>query len=151
MKLLLTRLREQRYAFPDRTIGRLFINGSKTKYCNTLEDVERFPSKWDSVKQLLGIKVYGKTAIPTGTYEVTLTYSGKFKRMLPLLMNVPEFTAIRIHSGSTPEHTEGCILVGKFNAKDNTVYGGKSLNIEKKLVDLIAEALKVEKVFITIE
>ena len=149
MELKLTRLREPRYKLNDRTIGRLFVDGKK--YCNTIEDVERFPTVWQSAKQLLGIKVYGKTAIPTGKYEVTVTYSGRFKRMLPLLIGVPEYTAIRIHSGNKPEDTEVCILVGKFNAKDNTVYGGKTLNIESDLTAMILKAIKTQKVFITIE
>jgi len=149
MELKLTRLRDPQYKFPDRTIGRLFIDG--VKYCNTLEDVERFPTKWDSLKQLLGLKVYGATAIPTGRYEVTVRYSGRFKRMLPALNNVPEYTGILIHSGNKPEDTLGCILVGKYNAKDKTVYGGKTLKIESELTARILTAMKTGKVFITIE
>ena len=151
MELRLTRLREPRYTFTDRTIGRLFINDSKTKYCNTLEDVERFPTVWKDLQELVGIKVYGKTAIPTGRYEIAVTYSAKFKRMMILIMNVPQYTGVRLHSGTTPEDTEGCPLLGRFNPKNNTVYGGKSLKIEETLLKIVLEALKTEKVFITIE
>ena len=55
--------------------------------------------------------------IPAGTYEVRLTYSPRFKKDLPLLMNVPGRTGIRIHTGSKPEHSQGCILVGATGKK----------------------------------
>lgn len=87
------------------TIGDLYVNG--VWECFTLEDVVRG-----------GPKVYGKTAIPAGTYEVQITFSNRFKRDLPLLLNVPGFEGIRIHPGNTAENTEGCILVGKAKAID---------------------------------
>ena len=55
--------------------------------------------------------------IPAGTYEVRLTYSPRFKKYLPLLMNVPGRTGIRIHTGSKPEHSKGCILVGAIGKR----------------------------------
>jgi hypothetical protein len=86
------------------TIGRLFIDG--VFQCVTLEDVER------------NIKVYGKTAIPTGTYKVVLTPSPRFKRILPLLLDVPGYSGIRIHPGNTAHDTEGCILPGRSYGQD---------------------------------
>ena len=83
----------------DYTIGQLFINGEY--FCDTLED------------EIRQVKVMHETAIPTGTYKVTLERSPRFKRILPLLHNVPGFTGILIHSGNTDKHTSGCILVGK--------------------------------------
>jgi Family of unknown function (DUF5675) len=82
------------------TRGILSIDG--VVYCDTLEDEER------------KIKIYGKTAIPLGKYRVIINRSNRFKRMMPLLVNVPNFEGIRIHAGNTSEHTEGCILVGKW-------------------------------------
>ena len=44
-------------------------------------------------------------------YRVTVTMSPKFKRLLPIVQNVPNRSGIRIHRGSKPEHSTGCILV----------------------------------------
>ena len=49
--------------------------------------------------------------IPAGTYPVKVTWSPKFKRMLPLVLNVPGRSGIRVHRGTKPEHSRGCILV----------------------------------------
>ena len=54
--------------------------------------------------------------IPNGTYEVRVTYSPRFKRMLPLVEQVPGRSGIRIHGGTKPEHSTGCVLVS--NSKD---------------------------------
>lgn len=82
------------------TIGRLSTDG--VFRCYTLEDTVR-----------AGEKVFGKTAIPAGTYDVALTFSNRFQRTLPLLLKVPGFDGIRIHPGNTAADTEGCLLVGK--------------------------------------
>ena len=49
--------------------------------------------------------------IPCGTYPLRVTWSPKFKRMMPLLLNVPGRSGIRVHRGTKPEHSRGCILV----------------------------------------
>ena len=49
--------------------------------------------------------------IPVGTYTVSVTFSPRFKRMLPLIGSVPGRSGIRIHGGTKPEHSKGCILV----------------------------------------
>ena len=49
--------------------------------------------------------------IPCGTYPVKVTWSPKFKRMLPIVLNVPGRSGIRVHRGTKPEHSRGCILV----------------------------------------
>ncbi len=88
-----------RYDFNDRrTIGKLSIDGLFAMY--TLEDAVR------------DVKIAGETAIPAGTYKVVITESQRFKHPLPLLLDVPGFTGVRIHSGNTAADTCGCILVG---------------------------------------
>lgn len=88
-----------RYDFSDRrTIGKLSIDGLFC--CHTLEDAVR------------NVKLAGETAIPAGTYRVVITESRRFKCPLPLLLDVPNFTGVRIHSGNTAADTSGCILVG---------------------------------------
>ena len=48
--------------------------------------------------------------IPDGTYPVERTWSPRFKKFLPEIQNVPERSGIRIHRGTIPEHSQGCIL-----------------------------------------
>ena len=104
MKLHLQRTeRGDRY-----TMGRLAIDG--VAFCDTLEPTDRH---LDAATMRPEQKVFGQTAIPTGTYPVVLTYSPRFKRTLPLLKNVPYFEGIRIHPGNSTTDTAGCILVGR--------------------------------------
>ena len=91
------------------TIGKLYIDG--VYFADTLEDKNRDVDK-NGIFNNGEKKVYGKTCIPFGTYKVILSMSNKFKKILPLLLNVPQFDGIRIHSGNTDEDSSGCILVG---------------------------------------
>ena len=100
MKLLLKRLHRTESS----TIGELYVDG--VFECYTLEDIER------------EVKIKSETAISKGTYKVIVTMSNRFKRLLPLLMNVPDFQGVRIHAGNTNHDTEGCILVGQTRSKD---------------------------------
>jgi len=115
---------ERRWPTENYTIGRFYVNGEF--WCNTLE-----PKVRDLTKEK---KVPGKTAIPAGTYEVIITYSQKFKRRLPILLNVPDFTGVRIHSGNKVEDTEACILPGE-NKKKGMVLNSKFW--EGKITNLI--------------
>jgi hypothetical protein len=94
------------------TIGQLFINGAQEFDCWTLEDVVRPEGE---------PKVYGKTAIPKGRYEVVITMSNRFKQPMPLLKNVPGFEGIRIHPGNKAGDTDGCILVGRSRVNDDFI------------------------------
>ena len=117
------------------TIGELLLNGKLE--CFTLEDRIRPP----------GVKVPGQTAIPEGSYEVIVTLSQRFKRDLPLLLNVPNFRGVRIHTGNTELDTEGCILVGAAKQGDMILNSRIAFN---KLFPKIETALKTEKVSVTI-
>ena len=86
------------------TIGKMLIDGAF--FCYTLEDTIR------------DVKVQGETAIPYGTYKVIVNMSNRFKRLMPLLIDVKGFEGVRIHNGNTKEHTHGCILVGATKSKD---------------------------------
>ena len=100
MELILTRIaRKAEY-----TIGRLEDENGK-KLCDTLEPIWR---NYDGGE----LKIPKKSAIPEGTYRVVTTYSLRFRKYLPLLVGVPGFEGVRIHSGNTSRDTEGCILVG---------------------------------------
>lgn len=90
----------------DYTIGQMFIDDEY--FCDTLED---------TVRDLTNIKdkIYGRTAIPAGTYSVILDYSGHFKKLLPHILDTPFFSGVRIHSGNDVEDTNGCILVGSYH------------------------------------
>ena len=124
MKLMLDR----KYKKDTYTIGRLYCDGQFI--CNTVEDKDRGISDKDSLDKIKKVKVYAKTAIPTGTYKITLdVVSPKFsqkayyksfcKGKLPRLLNVKGFDGILIHKGSNADSSAGCIIVGM-----NTVVGG---------------------------
>ena len=73
--------------------------------------------------------------IPTGSYPLEKTYSYKFKKFLPLLHDVPDRGGIRIHRGTLPEHSKGCILCSQedmceldvFINRINTFYDNESI------------------------
>jgi len=127
MKLLLKRL----HRTENSTIGELSIDGKFE--CYTLEDKER------------DVKIKGETAIAKGTYNVTITQSNRFKRLLPLLANVPNFEGVRIHAGNTNHDTEGCILVGTTRSKD--FIGNSRVAFDK----LFKKMQLAQKITLTIE
>lgn len=132
---------------PGYTISRVYVDGSLFG-CNSLEDTDRGLTQGMPVKEICSKKQYGQTAIPSGTYGVVMTYSARFKKVLPLLENVPGFAGIRIHPGNTAKDTEGCILLGK---NDKVGYVSNSRYWTGKLTDLISATIKKkEKVIIKI-
>lgn len=136
-------IKVKRVAFKkDYTIGKLYIDG---KYvCDTLEDRDRGLDDSMNEEDIKRKKVYGETAIPYGTYKVSITFSIKFKKMLPLIENVKGFSGIRIHSGNTAKDSLGCILVGQNKEV------GKVIN-SRKTFDKLFDLIKNEKnLFITI-
>jgi hypothetical protein len=111
MKIKINRL----YKTENSTIGELLIDGKFE--CFTLEDKER------------DVKIKGETAIPRGTYKVIINQSNRFKRLLPLLIDVDNFEGVRIHAGNTNHDTEGCILVGQSRSVDYITKSRKAYEI----------------------
>lgn len=127
MNLTLKRtLRSDRF-----TSGELSIDG--IFQCWTMEDKERDLSKG------CGNKLKAQTAIPPGKYEMVISFSNRFQKYMPLLLNVPCFDGIRIHSGNTEVDSEGCILVGKERTT------GRIMESRKAFAELMAKLSKVEK------
>lgn len=93
------------------TIGSLYFDGEYQ--CDTVEDKDRGLKKNDSLGKIAKTKVYGKTAIPKGTYRVILSWSRAFKQIMPEILDVPGFSGIRIHSGNSADDSLGCIIVGE--------------------------------------
>ena len=123
------------------TIGELEINGKF--FCHTLEDKDRDSNR---NKKLEEGKIYGQTAIPSGFYNVILNLSNRFKRILPLILNVVGFEGIRIHNGNTKKDTEGCILVGVWDGKTKDFIGSSMITTSK----LLTELKKYNKIDLTI-
>ena len=132
-----------RKTFTDQsTIGELLVDGAFE--CFTLEDVVR-----------PGEKIFGETAIPDGTYRVVVTMSPKFGVRLPLLVDVPGYSGVRIHPGNTKRDTLGCLLVGTGKARD-AISGSraafqvlmkkieKAALTEEVLIDFVNEGVPLE-------
>lgn len=131
MTLILQRTHE----VGDTTFGKLLLNDS-TFLNYTLEDKIR--------KE----KIKHQTAIPSGTYEVIINKSVRFKQLMPLLLNVPNFEGIRIHKGNTTEDTSGCIVVGDKILDDKVLL---STTAYQRLFTFLEKSLKKERVYIRVE
>jgi len=117
-----------------RTLGKLYVNN--VFECFTCEDTVR------------PVKIKGQTAIPTGKYKVVITLSNRFKRELPLLLDVPNYEGVRIHSGNTEADTEGCILCG-LKRNNEGVFDSRTAT--NNLIIKIREAINRDsEVWITI-
>ena len=126
---------KRRPSDPKRTHGDLFI-GDQWQ-CYTLEDVVREK------------KILGETAIPAGRYEVIINQSTRFKRQLPLLLKVPNFVGVRIHSGNTEVDTEGCILVGQ--GREVTRITNSRDALEDLMTEIEGAIQSGEEVWITVK
>ena len=151
---------DRKYKLPTYTIGKLYIDGEY--FCDTLEDKDRGLTDDMTVSEISKIKIKNETAIPTGTYSITLnivsprfSVSSFYKQVcngkLPRLLNVKGFDGILIHVGegiNGKDLTSGCILVGK-----NTIKGGLTNSKEcfKELYKLLKDRYnKGEKIIIKI-
>lgn len=141
MKLTLKRIALR----PTYTIGKLYIDD--IYFCDTIEDTVRDLNKngkFDNGEK----KVHSKTAIPYGIYEIKWTYSPRFKKYTPQLMNVPSFEGIRIHAGNTSADTEGCLILGKNKQVGKVLNSRDTIN---KFYPMIKEACSNGKVTIEIK
>jgi hypothetical protein len=104
------------------TIGDLFLDGKFE--CHILEDVDRGLHQDMLLDEIIHKKIPKRTAIPSGRYEIKLTWSKRFQKVLPQIMNVPGYDGVRIHSGNTAVDTEGCLMPGTTKGVD-AVYNSK--------------------------
>ena len=147
MKLTLNRI----YRGPSYTIGKLYINNEY--FCDTLEDTDRGLTDKMTLTEILKIKKPSETAIPSGTYNITLDvvsprFSTKaFYRQvcngkLPRLLNVKGFDGVLIHSGNTEKDSSGCILVGQNKVKGKVINSQETF---KKLYKVLKDSWDKDK------
>ena len=127
---------ERRYRKSNYCIGKLYINDKY--FSDVLEDPDRDLYDNMSLEEIQQLKIKGDTCIPYGTYNVTITYSPKFKRNLPLINNVKGFEGIRIHEGNSSKDTQGCPLLGFNKAKGRVLNSKDTVN---KFITIIQQAL----------
>ena len=153
MELLLKRIAKKE----DYTIGNLYVDN--VFFCNSLEDTDRGLYETQSLLEIQNKKVYGKTAIPYGTYKIDMdTVSPKFQNRawakpyngkLPRLIDVKGYSGVLIHVGNTPEDTLGCILCGENKVKGQVI---KSTATFYELMTALLKAHKAgEEICITVE
>ena len=140
------------------TIGRLYING--VKFSETLEDCDRGLTQDMPLEEIKAKKIYGKTAIPTGTYEIDMnTISPKFQARswakpyggkLPRLIGVKGFEGVLLHVGNTASDSSGCLLVGKNSIKGMITDSTRTFHTLMSKY-LLPAKLRGEKITITIE
>lgn len=150
MKLLLKRIANR----PTYCIGKLYIDGEF--FSDTVEDTDRGLEQSMSLDEIKSKKVYGKTAIPKGTYDITMNIvSPKFKNRvwakpyegkLPRLLNVPGYEGVLIHVGNKAEDSLGCVLVGENKIVGKIVNSTATFH---KLMKILTKA--EDKITITIE
>lgn len=148
---------ERKYKKDNYTIGKLYIDGKY--FSDVMEDKDRNLNSSMTEQQIKGLKVYGETAIPTGTYTIDMnTISPKFKDRswakpyggkLPRLLNVKGFEGVLIHVGNIQKDSLGCILIG-INTKKGMITNSTEY-FHKLMKELLAAKLKGEEIKITIK
>ena len=125
------------------TLGVLFVDDQFFAF--TLEDELR-----ERVGQAVSLwKIAGQTAISAGRYEVKLSFSQKFQRVLPEVLDVPGFSGIRLHSGNRHTDSEGCILLG-FN-RANAMITDSRMAVTALIDRLAAEESANRRSYLVIE
>jgi len=134
---MILELKRDGYITPNH--GKLFVDGKLLG--QTLEDQDRHLEDG-------GEKIPGDTAIPRGRYKVQLSYSQRFKRIMPEVLDVPGFTGIRIHGGNEKEDTHGCPLLGAVRTQTGVAQCG---GVNQRLINLIEAAeIRGEEVYLEI-
>ena len=137
MRLILYRT----YLAEGYTLGRLYFDtgdGQPRYMCDTLEP------------QVRQKKVMGMTAIPEGTYKMSIRYSQKFGKQMPFLVDVPDFSGIMIHPGNHVKHTQGCILVGELLSKDCGVIQRSAETFKRVFSEIRTYYRNMQEISITI-
>jgi hypothetical protein len=128
------------------TIGKLNIDGQFE--CFILEDKDRGLVSTMTIQEITARKVFGKTCIPYGRYEIDWTMSARFKKMMPILLDTPGYTGIRIHVGNSEKDSLGCLLPGKKRANNMVTESTAATNLLYSKIQTAKS--RGEKVFITI-
>ena len=138
------------------TIGKFFVNDKRL--CESLEDTDRGLLDSMPATEILYKKVYGKTAIPKGRYEVKLTQSPKFASrswakkyggLVPEICNVKCYSGVRIHPANRAEEILGCIAIGENTKKGMVLNSVKWYDILMREY-LFPAHMRGEKIYITI-
>lgn len=140
------------------TIGKMYINGAWV--CDVVEDMDRGLTDSMSEKEIAKIKVKKQTAIPTGTYRVTMNvqspkfsqyafYKSLCKGYLPRLQKIKGFEGVLIHCGSSANSSAGCLIVGLNTIKGRVTDSQKTFTTLMKKYFLPAKMLG-EEITITI-
>jgi hypothetical protein len=93
--------------------------------CDTMEDRDRDLRQDMSIEEIKRLKVYGETAIPVGKYKIKMTYSPKYKRIMPQVLEVKGFDGIRVHSLNQASESLGCIGLGEHKMPELNAAHGK--------------------------
>lgn len=120
---------ERRIKMPEFTVGDWIIDGKKL--CDTMEPTDRGLHQGMSLAEIKAKKVPGKTAIPYGRYKIKMTYSPKYKRMMPLITPVIGFDGVRVHSGNSSKDSLACVLLGEHNIPDTIDFSKCKVKIDE--------------------
>lgn len=145
---------------PSSTLGQIHIDGESSFYSSaldqmmpmfSLEDKDRDLHDYMTEEEILGVKIPKETAIPYGKYQVVLSFSNRFQKIMPEVLNVKGFKGIRIHNGSFIHDTEGCPLIGYkwfFLPDQNQYMVSKSRDCFNEFMPTLKRKIETENVYL---
>lgn len=133
-----------RTLYSDKTIGELYVND--VFYGYTLED--RYTGIVQSDPSTVKYKIDKQSCIGIGDYRVVVTFSPRFNKLLPLILNTNGFSGIRFHAGEDIRHTDGCILISLKRRPNNNLYSDSAL--VTKFTNMLNKVQKTEKITLSI-